>query len=530
MPVLQSRPDVFSSGFHHAGDDGRPGEKDHFLDAGGASQVHWDAPRTAAHLSGAQPAKFQPAGEPIEAANNQFSSNPLFSEAANNGEETTTAPLAPSFPAQPRHQTAAPQQPEFAQQRALASPPPQLTIRQHSLTDFLLHEPTSMNFKRQNSLNSLADVNLLADLDNDFNSGPVQPAQPTFFSRQPSTSSTFSLNFASSQHLQLGQSLPPLVPSSSQQQQPGSDLNGSQSVVPFERQSSLDFDSSYYPSFASMQNNTGNKALPPLQQQPSVDLASLFGDMDRMFPEGSQSPATCATARPPNMSPLAHPAAAVTQPLDNSMDASRFAPLSDPLDVLPVQEKYTNLGQKRSAEESLQEIVTAKRSRSGRKRTSKTFVTSMEIFERFIKTTVTEDGETFVDTSGLISRECFELWAESRKRELACPEEAFRKALVARITISDKASLPFPPKVEEAVLKMLRRKEIWPCFKNRTYPDGSPILIGVNGLRAQGYHELQAAKKKKALAGGVAPATAKAAVAPKRKVPSPPKVPKTVKR
>lgn len=115
--------------------------------------------------------------------------------------------------------------------------------------------------------------------------------------------------------------------------------------------------------------------------------------------------------------------------------------------------------------------------------------TSLEIFEQFVTKTVLPDGTEMVDASGILSSPCFDLWLQTRRKPPKNPYEAFRKTLVARITVADERSLPFAPDVEKSLLVKLRKRQVWPCFQGRFTAAGKPILIGSNGLRAIGFHE-----------------------------------------
>jgi len=121
-------------------------------------------------------------------------------------------------------------------------------------------------------------------------------------------------------------------------------------------------------------------------------------------------------------------------------------------------------------------------------------MTAMEIFHNFTKWYTDEKGNLYVDASGIISRECYELWLASRKKMPSRPEETFRKSILCHCTSSDGGSAPFPPEVEYALLKLLRQPgKVWPCFEGQVDKNGKPVNIGQKGLRATGYHEKKAA-------------------------------------
>lgn len=96
---------------------------------------------------------------------------------------------------------------------------------------------------------------------------------------------------------------------------------------------------------------------------------------------------------------------------------------------------------------------------------------------------------SFVDENGdaskLLSKECYKRWMASRRTTPKQPEESFRRVLTAHVCGVD-GRRPFPPKVEASLLKVLRKKEVWDCFKD------TPYSIGIRGFRNQGLHEASA--------------------------------------
>lgn len=109
-------------------------------------------------------------------------------------------------------------------------------------------------------------------------------------------------------------------------------------------------------------------------------------------------------------------------------------------------------------------------------------MTSMRVFREFIKRSRNRDGVETIDASAVISRECYDLWVNTRKQLPPNPEKAFQRSLSAHVTGVD-GRIPFTPSEEAAVLKVLRRKERWPCFEQ------SSTRFGLMGFRAKGYHE-----------------------------------------
>jgi hypothetical protein len=109
-------------------------------------------------------------------------------------------------------------------------------------------------------------------------------------------------------------------------------------------------------------------------------------------------------------------------------------------------------------------------------------MTSMRVFREFIKRIPHKDGSESVDATDVISRECYDLWISTRKTLPPNPEKAFQRSLSAHVTGVD-GRVPFTPQEEDAVLKVLRRKERWPCFEQ------SSTRFGLMGFRAKGFHE-----------------------------------------
>lgn len=93
---------------------------------------------------------------------------------------------------------------------------------------------------------------------------------------------------------------------------------------------------------------------------------------------------------------------------------------------------------------------------------------------------------SFVDENGnaerMQSKECYQTWVHTRKSPPKKPQESFRRVLTAHACGVD-GRRPFPEDVEASLLKVLRRKEVWDCFK------GTGVSIGIRGFRNVGYHE-----------------------------------------
>ena len=93
---------------------------------------------------------------------------------------------------------------------------------------------------------------------------------------------------------------------------------------------------------------------------------------------------------------------------------------------------------------------------------------------------------SFVDASGgadaVLSKDCYDMWVNSRNNPPKEPEESFRRALTAHLCGLD-GRRPFPREVEANILKIIRQKKVWQCFALTGCP------IGIKGFRNLGYHE-----------------------------------------
>lgn len=104
--------------------------------------------------------------------------------------------------------------------------------------------------------------------------------------------------------------------------------------------------------------------------------------------------------------------------------------------------------------------------------------TSLQIFRAFIS----RESDGSLDASGVISRECFEVWCKSRKGEIANAERQFQRTLSAHLSALDGRS-PFTSEEERAVMAQVRKREVWPCFRR------GRSVVGSSGFRGRGYHE-----------------------------------------
>lgn len=104
--------------------------------------------------------------------------------------------------------------------------------------------------------------------------------------------------------------------------------------------------------------------------------------------------------------------------------------------------------------------------------------TSLNIFRSYMK----QHADGAIDAKGVISADCYKAWLRSRKSLPSCPEKAFQRALSGHLTGVD-GRVPFDEDEEEAILKVLRRKARWECFKH------CEVKFGESGFRAKGFHE-----------------------------------------
>mmetsp|Transcript_15589 Transcript_15589/g.20007 ORF Transcript_15589/g.20007 Transcript_15589/m.20007 type:complete len:383 (-) Transcript_15589:678-1826(-) len=103
---------------------------------------------------------------------------------------------------------------------------------------------------------------------------------------------------------------------------------------------------------------------------------------------------------------------------------------------------------------------------------------SYNIFMSYVS--IKDNGEC--DTSGIFSVECYREWLDSRSQRPQNPEISYRSSLLVHVTGSNHTR-PFPYIVEGSVLKRLRQKKVWECFRN------TEIKIGIQGFRGKAYHE-----------------------------------------
>lgn len=105
-------------------------------------------------------------------------------------------------------------------------------------------------------------------------------------------------------------------------------------------------------------------------------------------------------------------------------------------------------------------------------------ISSYSIFSSFVK--VDENGEC--DATGVLDRECYVAWINSRKFIPKNPHEAFRRAVTAHIRGND-GRRPFTEEAERSLLKELRKKQQWKAF------EGTNLLVGIKGFSSLGHHE-----------------------------------------
>lgn len=105
-------------------------------------------------------------------------------------------------------------------------------------------------------------------------------------------------------------------------------------------------------------------------------------------------------------------------------------------------------------------------------------ISSYDIFMSFVEKQ--EDGK--VTCTKILSSKCYKKWLKTRLQEPRKPPESFRRAITAHCRGED-GRRPFPPGVEAALLKQMRKKKIWSCFRK------TDVKIGARGYQAIGYWE-----------------------------------------
>ena len=103
---------------------------------------------------------------------------------------------------------------------------------------------------------------------------------------------------------------------------------------------------------------------------------------------------------------------------------------------------------------------------------------SLSVFCHFIR----QNTDGSLDVSGILSRECFITWLSTRNGSPRNPAEAFRKPIVGHCKAAW-GRKPFPQNVEKELLKLLRKREVWPCFQETKH------RIGIGGFRSLGFWE-----------------------------------------
>lgn len=112
--------------------------------------------------------------------------------------------------------------------------------------------------------------------------------------------------------------------------------------------------------------------------------------------------------------------------------------------------------------------------KKGSKQNGQKTLISWEVFMSFV--------DENHNATRVLSQECFNTWVATRQTYPKQPEESFRRVLIGHICGIDRRR-PFPERVETSLLHMVRRKEVWECFK------GTNVCIGIRGFRKQGFHE-----------------------------------------
>lgn len=103
---------------------------------------------------------------------------------------------------------------------------------------------------------------------------------------------------------------------------------------------------------------------------------------------------------------------------------------------------------------------------------------------------VRADGS--IDASGVVSKACFQEWLKARNIDESVGDaKRYQRVLSNHLSGVD-GRCPFTEEEEAAILKVVRRKERWPCF-------GPNISIGHTGFRSKGYHEKQRERERVSL-------------------------------
>ena len=105
-------------------------------------------------------------------------------------------------------------------------------------------------------------------------------------------------------------------------------------------------------------------------------------------------------------------------------------------------------------------------------------VSSLQVFQSYV--VFQDDGS--VEVEKILGRECYQAWLKTRVTKPKQPEESFRKAITAHCRGVD-GRKPFEESVEKELLKCLRRKAVWECFRE------GPHKIGRRGFQGLGYWE-----------------------------------------
>lgn len=92
---------------------------------------------------------------------------------------------------------------------------------------------------------------------------------------------------------------------------------------------------------------------------------------------------------------------------------------------------------------------------------------------------------SIVDASGILSKECYVAWLKSKTPKPSDPPIAFKKLIAAHCK-GENGIKPFPKNIEYAVLREIRKKQVWSCFSNTTR------IIGKRGFGATGFWENKA--------------------------------------
>ena len=118
--------------------------------------------------------------------------------------------------------------------------------------------------------------------------------------------------------------------------------------------------------------------------------------------------------------------------------------------------------------------------------------TSIQVFRHFITSASLPNGAVELDASGVVGRECYDAWLQSRASAPGNPTKVFQRCLTAHITASD-GRQPFTPADERAILRVIREKKVWPAFQDTS------VTIGHKGFVPWDFMRVVTLRKQRAI-------------------------------